>query len=184
MGFGDSLMAGYQLPEAEGFTAQLEAQLRQNGHENVTVINAGVSGDTSSGGRDRLDWSVPDETDLVILELGANDALRGIAPEITRENINAMIERLAERGITVLLAGMFAPPNMGDDYAVAFNAIYPDAAAQYNVQLYPFFMEGVIIMTDLLLDDGIHPNKEGVAVMVEGVAPLVETIILEAAKDS
>jgi acyl-CoA thioesterase-1 len=170
--FGDSLSAGYELPPEDAFPNQLQAALKAQGRD-VTVENAGVSGDTSTGGLERLDWSVPDGTALVILELGANDALRGIDPALTRANIDAMLTRLAERGIGVVLAGMLAPPNMGAAYADAFNAIYPDMAAKHGVPLYPFFMDGVITKPDLLLDDGIHPNAEGVARIVEGILPLV-----------
>lgn len=176
VGFGDSLMAGYNLGPGEGFTRQLQAKLEAEGIDAI-VENAGVSGDTTSGGLSRLDWSVPDGTGLVILELGANDALRGIQPDITRQNLDAMITQLKERGIKVLLAGMLAPPNMGADYAAQFNPIYPDLAAKHGVPLYPFFLDGVAAQRDLLLEDGMHPNAGGVAVMVERIMPkLRETI--------
>jgi acyl-CoA thioesterase I len=170
--FGDSLSAGYNLAEADGFPKQLEAALKAKGLD-VTVENASVSGDTSTGGIERLDWSIADGTTLVVLELGANDALRGIDPALTRKNIDTMLTRLKERDIAVVLAGMLAPPNMGGAYADAFNAIYPEMAAKHNVPLYPFFMDGVITVPDLLLEDGIHPNAKGVARIVEGVAPVV-----------
>lgn len=176
VGFGDSLMAGYELAPGESFPEQLEARLRKEGHD-VTVANAGVSGDTTSGGLARLDWSVPDGTSLVILELGANDALRGVGPEIARRNLAAMIARLQERGIAVLLAGMLSPPNMGEEYAKAFNAIYPELAAEHDVPLVPFFLEGVAAEPGLLLADGMHPNAEGVARMVERMLPHVLAII-------
>ncbi|MCC0031112.1 MAG: arylesterase [Brucellaceae bacterium] len=176
VGFGDSLMAGYQLGPEEGFTPRLEAALKDAGID-ATVTNAGVSGDTTSGGLARLDWSVPDGTDLVILELGANDALRGIAPDITRANLEAMIERLKERGIAVLLAGMLAPPNMGGDYGKAFNAIYPELAEKYGVPLYPFFLDGVAAQQGLLLDDAMHPNTAGIDVMVERFMPVLRDTI-------
>ena len=176
VGFGDSLMAGYQLGPEEGFTPRLEAALKDAGID-ATVTNAGVSGDTTSGGLARLDWSVPDGTDLVILELGANDALRGIAPDITRANLEAMIERLKERGIAVLLAGMLAPPNMGDAYAAQFNAIYPDLAKEHGVALHPFFLDGVAAQQDLLLDDAMHPNTAGIDVMVERFMPVLRDTI-------
>ncbi|MAW89006.1 MAG: arylesterase [Phyllobacteriaceae bacterium] len=178
IGFGDSLMAGYQLGPGEGFTGQLEAALRKAGHD-VTVANAGVSGDTTSGGLSRLDWSVPDDADLVILELGANDALRGIDPALTRSNLDAMISRLKERGIAVLLAGMLAPPNMGDAYAGQFNAIYPDLAKEHGIILHPFFLDGVAARQDLLLEDGMHPNPQGVAVMVGNIMPAVEAAMAD-----
>src|SRR5690606_2598663 len=139
IGFGDSLMAGYELEAGQGFTDQLQAALEQRGHE-VEVVNAGVSGDTTSGGLARLDWSVGEDADLVILELGANDALRGIAPAITRRNLAAMISALQARGTEVLLAGMLSPPNMGADYGREFDAIYPALAEAHGVPLYPFFL--------------------------------------------
>jgi acyl-CoA thioesterase-1 len=169
---GDSLSAGYELPPEEAFPAQLERALKAKGLD-VVVENAGVSGDTSTGGLERLDWSVADGTALVVVELGANDALRGIDPALTRANLDAMLTRLKERGIAVVLAGMLSPPNMGEAYAAAFNGIFPDMAAKHGVPLYPFFMEGVITVPDLLLSDGIHPNGEGVARIVEGIAPVV-----------
>lgn len=139
VGFGDSLMAGYQLPPEDAFPARLEKALRAKGHD-VTIANAGVSGDTTSGGLARIDWSVPEGTKGVILELGANDALRGIAPEESRKNLVAVIEKLKSRGIAVLLVGMLAPPNMGGDYAGRFNPIYPELAKTYGTELYPFFL--------------------------------------------
>lgn len=176
VGFGDSLMAAYNLQASEGFPARLEAALRERGH-NVSIADAGVSGDTTSGGLARLDWSIPDGTDGVILELGANDALRGLPPEKTRNNLEAMIERLEERGIAVLLAGMLAPPNMGGDYQTTFNAIYPDLAAEYDLTLYPFFLDGVITNSDLLLSDGMHPNPNGINTMVEKILPVAEQFL-------
>ena len=173
VGFGDSLMAGYRLAPGESFPERLEAALRAAGHE-VTVANAGVSGDTTSGGLARLDWSVSDGTDLVILELGANDMLRGIGPDITEKNLDEMIVRLKARGIDVLLIGMRAAPNMGPDYQQTFDAIYERLAAKHDVLLYPFFLDGVAANPGLLLDDGMHPNAAGVERMVEGVLPLVE----------
>ncbi|SOE16863.1 (3S)-malyl-CoA thioesterase [Hoeflea halophila] len=178
VGFGDSLMAAYNLQASEGFPARLEAALRERGH-NVSITNAGVSGDTTSGGLARLDWSVPDGTDGVILELGANDALRGLPPEKTRENLEAMIKRLQERGIAVLLAGMLAPPNMGGDYETKFNAIYPDLAARYELTLYPFFLDGVTGNPDQLLSDGMHPNPNGINTMVEKILPVAERFLSE-----
>ncbi len=176
VGLGDSLMAGFQLGPHEGFNARLQQALTAAGHD-VEVANAGVSGDTTSDGLARLDWSVPDGTDLVILELGANDALRGISPDITRANLDAMIARLKERGIAILLAGMLAPPNMGPDYQAAFDPIYPELAAKHAVPLYPFFLDGVAATPGLLLADGMHPNPQGVDRIVEGILPLVtETI--------
>lgn len=176
VGFGDSLMAGYELDAGRSFPDRLQAALRAKGHE-VEVANAGVSGDTTSGGLARLDWSVPDRTDLVILELGANDALRGVAPEITRKNLDTMMEKLKARGIPVLLAGMLAPPNMGVTYNKDFDAIYPDLARKYAAPLYPFFLDGVTGHPDLQLADGMHPNAAGIDVMVERVLPAVEAML-------
>lgn len=176
VGFGDSLMAGYQLAPSESYTAQLEAALKAKGR-NVAVTNAGVSGDTTTGGLSRIDWSVPDGTDGVILELGANDALRGISPEQTEKNLDAMIARLKERRIPVLLMGMLAPPNMGGDYADRFNPIYERLAKKHGVPLYPFFLDGVASVSQLQLTDGMHPNPKGVATMVERSMPAVESFL-------
>lgn len=176
VGFGDSLMAGYQLNNGEGFTDQLQQSLTELGYD-VEIANAGVSGDTSSGGLSRLNWSVPDGTQFVILELGANDALRGISPEITRKNMEEMIVGLKDRNIDVLLVGMLAPPNMGNAYADAFNPIYPELAEQYNLPLYPFFLDGVLTHPDKLLSDGIHPNPDGVKTMVENFLPVIRSYL-------
>nr|WP_257099025.1 arylesterase [Pseudovibrio flavus] len=171
--FGDSLSAGYMLPAEESFPAQLEKALKGNGH-NVQVVNAAVSGDTTSGGLSRLDWSINDDVDMVILELGANDALRGVDPQITRDNLAKMVERFKERGITVLLAGMMAPRNWGDEYAASFDSIYPDLANQYSIALYPFFLEGVATDPKLNMADGLHPTGEGVGVIVGNILPSIE----------
>ncbi|KAA0698770.1 arylesterase [Neorhizobium sp. P12A] len=176
VGLGDSLMAGYQLPPGDGFPAKLEAALKAKGLD-VVVTDAGVSGDTSSGGLSRVDWSVPDGTDGVILELGANDALRGIPPEDTEKNLDAIISRLKDRGIAVLLAGMLAPPNMGGDYAARFNPIYKRLADKYQVKLYPFFLDGVAAQENLQLQDGMHPNPEGVNIMVQRFEPAAQDFI-------
>lgn len=176
VGFGDSLMAGYQLAQADGFTAQLQDALTKSGYKAI-VANAGVSGDTTSGGLARLDWSVPDETQLVILELGANDALRGISPELTEKNLDQMLSRLQTRGIPVLLAGMIAPPNMGSDYAAKFNPLYQKLADKYQVKLYPFFLDGVAADKSLLLEDGMHPNPQGVKIMVQNILPDVKDML-------
>lgn len=172
VGFGDSLMAGYQLGPDESFPARLQAALQDKGYD-VEIANAGVSGDTTSAGLARLDWSVPDGTDFVILELGANDALRGISPDITRENLDQMLSRLKERDVDVILAGMLAPPNMGDDYAAGFNPIYPELAEKHGIPLYGFFLDGAITNNDLMLSDGMHPNTAGVDKMVERFMPLM-----------
>ncbi|TPK55425.1 MULTISPECIES: arylesterase [unclassified Mesorhizobium] len=179
VGFGDSLMAGFGLGPDEGFTDRLQAALRARGRD-VTVANAGVSGDTSSGGLARLDWSVPDDTQLVILELGANDMLRGVSPDITRKNLDTMLAKLKQRKIAVLLAGMRAAPNLGADYQNAFDSIFPELAAKYGVTLYPFFLDGVTGQSALQLEDGLHPNAKGVAQMVERILPAVEKAIAAA----
>lgn len=176
VGFGDSLMAGYGLDAGQGFPEKLQAALAAKGHD-VVITNAGVSGDTSSGGLARLDWSVPDGTQIVILELGANDMLRGITPDITRKNLGDMIERLKGRGITVLLAGMRAAPNLGQDYQAAFDGIYPELARDHGLVLYPFFLDGVAADRKLLLEDGMHPNPTGVDRMVERFLPTMEKVI-------
>ncbi|MER9304882.1 arylesterase [Mesorhizobium sp. M0293] len=176
VGFGDSLMAGFGLGPDQGFTDRLQAALSAKGHD-VTVANAGVSGDTTSGGLARLDWSVPDGTQLVILELGANDMLRGVSPDITRKNLDEMLGKLKQRKIAVLLAGMRAAPNLGADYQNAFDAIFPDLAKKYEVALYPFFLDGVAGQPGMQLEDGLHPSPQGVDHMVERILPTVEKAI-------
>jgi acyl-CoA thioesterase-1 len=173
---GDSLTAGYGLPPEEAFPAQLEARLKRQGAE-ARVVNAGVSGDTSAGGLARLDWALADAPDLVIVELGANDALRGISPALTRANLDAILARLVARGVKVLLTGMRAPPNLGRDYGGEFDVIYPELAAKHGVALYPFFLGGVAAEPALNQHDGIHPNAEGVAIIVERLAPHVLALI-------
>jgi acyl-CoA thioesterase-1 len=141
------------------------------------MINAGVSGDTSSGGRDRLDWSVPEGTEAVIVELGANDALRGTDPAVTRAALADILTRLKARGIAVLLCGMVAPPNYGSDYSARFNAIYPDLARSFGVPLYPFFLEGIAADARLNQADGMHPTAEGVDVIVKNILPTVQAFL-------
>jgi acyl-CoA thioesterase-1 len=182
VGFGDSLMAGFGLGPGEGFTEQLQDALRAKGHD-VAVANAGVSGDTSSGGLARLDWSVPDGTDLVILELGANDMLRGIDPAIVEKNLDEMIARLKARGIDVLLAGMVAAPNLGHAYGEAFGSLYPRLAQKHGVILYPFFLDGVAAEQDLLSEDGMHPSADGIRTIVGRILPTVEKAIAALPKD-
>jgi len=173
---GDSLTAGYMLPPGAGFPAQLERALTARGHD-VVVVDAGVSGDTSTGGLARFDWSVPEDTDALIVELGANDALRGIDPADTRAALEKLLVRAGERKLPVLLAGMIAPPNMGSDYGDRFNPIYAQLAAAHGALLYPFFLEGVAANPKLNLADGMHPTEEGVAVIVERILPKVEELI-------
>lgn len=179
VGFGDSLMAGYGLEPGESFPEKLESALRAKGHD-VVIVNAGVSGDTTSGGLARLDWSIPENAQLVILELGANDMLRGVAPATVEKNLDAMLEKLTRKDMAVLLAGMRAAPNLGPDYQAAFDSIFPRLAQKHGVALYPFFLDGVAADSGLLLDDGMHPNAQGVDRMVERVLPSVERIIAAA----
>ncbi len=169
---GDSLTAGYGLPEHESFTVRLQKRLRALGHD-VAVHNAGVSGDTTAGGLARLDWALGGQVDLVLVELGANDGLRGIDPAETRRNLDAILTKLAERDLPVLLTGMLAPPNLGTEYGNEFNALYPALADKHGVPLYPFFLDGVAAEPDLNQADGIHPNAAGVDVIVDRLAPYV-----------
>jgi acyl-CoA thioesterase I len=173
---GDSLSAGLGLSASAAFPERLQKALKAKGID-VDMTNAGVSGDTSSGGRDRLDWSVPDGTAAVILELGANDALRGLDPKVTREALSDILTRLKARKIAVLLCGMVAPPNYGSDYAARFNAIYPDLAQSFGVPLYPFFLEGVAADAELNQADGMHPTPQGVDVIVKNILPSVEALV-------
>lgn len=173
---GDSLSAGYGLPAAAAFPVRLQKALEAKGIK-VDMVNAGVSGDTSSGGRDRVDWSVPDGTDAVIVELGANDALRGTDPAVTRAALSDIITKLKTRKIAVLLCGMLAPPNYGSDYAAKFNAIYPDLSKSLGVPLYPFFLDGVAADAKLNQADGMHPTAEGVDIVVKNMLPTVEAFL-------
>jgi acyl-CoA thioesterase-1 len=173
---GDSLSAGLGLPGPAAFPARLQKALKDKGIE-VDMINAGVSGDTASGGRDRLDWSVPAGTEAVIVELGANDALRGTDPAVTRAALTDIVSRLKARRIAVMLCGMLAPPNYGQDYAARFNTIYPDLAKKYDVPLYPFFLAGVAADPKLNQADNIHPTAEGVDIIVANILPTVQAFL-------
>jgi acyl-CoA thioesterase-1 len=172
LALGDSLTAGHGLPPGQGFAPQLERALKESGVE-AQVIDAGVSGDTTAGGLARLDWALADAPDLVILELGANDMLRGVDPAETRANLDAMLAKLRAAGPKVLLAGMRAAPNLGPDYGGAFEGLYADLAAKYDVPLYPFFLEGVATDPKLNLPDGLHPNEAGIAEIVRRILPHV-----------
>jgi acyl-CoA thioesterase-1 len=176
---GDSLVAGYGLPPEQGFVPQLEEALRARGY-GVDVIDAGVSGDTTAGGLARLDWVLADNPDMMLVELGANDGLRGIDPAEVRANLSAILARLTDEGIPTLLAGMYAPPNFGPDYSAAFDSIYPELAEEYDVHLYPFFLEGVAAEPSLNQPDGIHPNAEGVRVIVGNILPEVIAVLEDA----
>lgn len=169
---GDSLSAGYGLPREDAFTSRLEAALKAKGYD-VAVPNTGVSGETTAGGLARLNWVLGDKPDLVIVALGSNDGLRGIDPAATRANLDKILATLKQRGVPAVLAGMLAPRNLGAEYGRAFDAIYPELAAKYAVPLYPFFLEGVALDPALNLDDGMHPNAKGVAIMVDGILPVV-----------
>lgn len=173
---GDSLTAGYGLGPGEGFVPKLQAALKAKGRD-VTVANAGVSGDTASGGADRLDWSVPDGSDGVLVALGANDMLRGVDPRTTRKALTRIVDRLEARKIPAMLAGMRAAPNLGPDYGKSFESIYRDLAAQRGLVLYPFFLDGVAGDRALNQGDGVHPNARGVDIMVGGILPSVESFL-------
>jgi len=173
---GDSLSAGYGLPAEAAFPEKLAQALRAKGIA-ATVANAGVSGDTSSGGLSRLDWSVPEGTQAVVLELGANDALRGIDPQLTRKALDEIVRQLQQRHILVLLCGMRAPRNMGPDYVQAFDSIFPALASEHGLVFYPFFLEGVATDPKLNQHDGLHPTADGVEVIVAGIMPKIEDLI-------
>ena len=173
---GDSLSAGLGLSASAAVPARLQKALEAKGIK-VDMINAGVSGDTASGGRDRLGWSVPEGTEAVILELGANDALRGTDPAVTRAALSDILTQLKARKIAVLLCGMLAPPNYGSEYAARFNAIYPELSKSFGVPLYPFFLEGVAADTRLNQADGLHPTADGVDVIVKNILPMVEAFL-------
>lgn len=179
VGFGDSLMAGYQLAPGESFPSQLEDRLRAEG-VNAQVVNAGVSGDTTADALARLDWSLPDNADAVIVELGANDALRGFDLAETRRALDGILEKLKDRGLPVLLAGMEAPRNYGEDYSLRFRRMFAELAKTHDTLFYPFFLEGVAMNPDLNQPDGIHPTAEGVAVIVENILPKIRQLIAQA----
>lgn len=175
---GDSLTAGYGLPQDQAFPVRLEAALRAKGRT-VAVINAGVSGDTTAGGLARLDWALAANPTHVLVELGANDMLRAVDPGVTRKNLDAIVTKLKARGINVMLAGMYASPNLGKTYTEAFKGLYTDLAAKHGVRLYPFFLDGVAAERGLNQDDGIHPNEKGVAVIVKRILPSIEKFLGE-----
>jgi acyl-CoA thioesterase-1 len=174
--FGDSLTAGYGLPQEAAFPAVLERALKAKGYK-VEITNAGVSGDTATAGLDRLDWSIPDGTDGVIVELGANDMLRGVDPAVPRRAIETIVTRLKARGIPVMLAGMYASRNLGPDYIQKFDGLYQDIANRHGLVLYPFFLDGVAGERSLNLQDGIHPTAKGVEIIVARILPTVEKFL-------
>lgn len=169
---GDSLTAGYDLPQQQAFPAVLQKALREKGFD-VEIVNAGVSGDTSAGLLERLDWSLGDGADGAIVEIGANDMLRGLDPQQTAQNIDAILARLRERKIPFLIAGMKAAPNLGGPFAEQFEPLYQKLAQKYDAPLYPFFLDGVAGVASLHLPDGVHPNAEGVKAMVEKMLPIL-----------
>ena len=179
LAFGTSLTQGYGLPPGTEYPVILQAKLRQAGI-NATVINAGVSGDTSSDGLSRLDWSLADHPDAVILEMGSNDALRGLEPSLTERNLTAILGKLKAAHIPVLLLGMMAPRNYGPEYAKAFDPIYPRLAQKFGVLFYPFVLDGVALDPKLNQADGIHPNPAGVKIVVANMMPYVEKLVAEA----
>ena len=182
LALGDSLTAGYGLDDpAEAFPAQLEARLKEKGH-NVMVLQAGISGDTTTGGRSRLEWSLAKKPDAVIVALGGNDALRAVDPAVTADNIDFIVRRIQQDGTPVLIAGMLAPPNLGRDYGDRFNAIFSGVAAATDALIYPFFLDGIVAVPELNQDDRIHPNTKGVAVIVSRITPAVEKLIARVKK--
>ena len=183
LAFGASIVAGYGLAERDSLPAQLEAALRARGID-AKVVNGGVSGETSAGGLARLDWALAEDPDLVIVDLGGNDALRGLDPKETEANLDAIVAQIKERGCGVLIAGMLAPPNLGADYANAFNALFPAVAKRHGVALYPFILDGVVADPTLNQEDGIHPNAAGVRVIVERMLPVLRQTIADLPKSA
>jgi acyl-CoA thioesterase-1 len=181
MVLGDSLSAGYGLEAGESFPEQLVARLTARGHD-LVLINASISGDTTAGGLARLDWSLADRPDAVIVALGGNDVLRGLDPAAARQNLAGILSKLADRNLPVLLCGMQAPRNLGPDYAAEFDPIYADLAAEFDALLYPFLLDGVALDPRLNLPDGMHPNRAGIAIMAERVLPLAETLLARVQK--
>lgn len=174
---GDSLTAGYGLSQGEGFVPQLDAWLAENGHPAAVIVDMGVSGDTTAGGKARLDWALADGADAVIIALGGNDLLRGIDPAASRANLDAMLTALGARGLPVLLAGMMAPLNYGPEFKAEFDAMYPDLAEKHGAILHPFFLDGLVGEPGLFQGDGLHPNAKGVRRMVEAIGPRVIALI-------
>lgn len=174
--FGDSLVAGYGLAESEAFPSRLGDAIRDK-YPHVEVINAGVSGDTSAAGLARLEWSIAEDTNGVILELGANDALRGLPPGVTYNNLDQILQKLKQRNIDILIAGMLAPPNFGPEYTKEYLEVFQRLALKYNLMLYPFFLDGVTGVKGMTLNDRLHPNAQGVDIIVTGILPLVERLL-------
>lgn len=182
LAFGDSLIHGYGLSPEESLPAQLEAALRGAGHE-VTVVNAGNSGDTTASGLARLEWTLGEPADAVLLALGANDGLRGLPPEEMERNLRTIVEGIQARGLPILLAGMMAPRNWGADYAAEYDAVFPRVAEDYGLLFYPFLLQDVALDPALNQNDGIHPNAAGVGVIVENLLPQAEALLERAAAE-
>ena len=178
---GDSLVAGYGLPEGDSFPAQLESALKAKGHD-VTIVNAGVSGDTAAAGLKRLDWALPENAEAVIIELGGNDALQGVPPEQTKASLKKIITEVQARGLPILLAGMEAPRNMGKAYTEEFRAVFADLAKEYDLVFYPFFLQGAALTDGMMQGDGIHANANGVKTIVAGILPKVEELLAKVDK--
>ena len=176
MVFGDSLVAGYGLPAEEGFTRQLQDRLTAQGME-IKILNAGVSGDTTAGGLARLEWALAEQPDYVMIVLGGNDLLRGLDPSATRRNLDQILSELAARGIKTFLCGMLAPVNLGAEYGAEFNPVYPDLAQKYDLAFYPFFLQDVALVPRYNQRDGLHPNAEGVAKIIDGMMPLLQKFL-------
>ncbi len=176
LALGDSLTAGYGLDAGTSFPDKLQEALKAKGHD-VTIINGGVSGDTAAQGAARLDWALTDDVKAVIIELGANDALRGLQPAQTEASLRQILDALKKKNLAALILGMRAPPNLGADYQAKFDGIYPKLAAEYGAALYPFYLDGVAANTDLNQADGIHPNEKGLAVIVPKVLPFAEALL-------
>ena len=181
MVFGDSLVAGYGLPAEQGFSSQLQDRLSANGFR-IEILNAGVSGDTSAGGAARLDWALSEQPDYVMIVLGGNDLLRGLDPGATRQNLDQIIARLAALNIKTFLCGMLAPLNLGPEYSREFNPIYPELAQKYDLAFYPFFLENVALVPALNQRDGLHPNADGVAKIIDGMMPVLSRFLAGEAK--
>jgi len=181
MVFGDSLVAGYGLPAEQGFTSQLQDRLSANGFR-IEILNAGVSGDTSAGGAARLDWALSEQPDYVMIVLGGNDLLRGLDPGATRQNLDQIIARLAALNIKTFLCGMLAPLNLGPEYSREFNPIYPELAQKYDLAFYPFFLQNVALVPALNQRDGLHPNADGVAKIIDGIMPVLSRFLAGEAK--
>ena len=174
--FGDSLVAGYGLPAEEGFTRQLQDRLTAKGVD-IKILNAGVSGDTTAGGLARLEWTLAEQPDYVMIVLGGNDLLRGLDPLATRRNLDQILSKLAARGIKTFLCGMLAPVNLGAEYGAEFNSVYPDLAQKYDLAFYPFFLQDVALVQRFNQRDGLHPNAEGVAKIIDGIMPLLQKFL-------